>query len=98
MNQYTIEYSKEARQDLIEIKRYIKYNLQEPATAQKLVSKMRTEIDKLKTDPQIYAIIDDDFIKKFEIRKLIIDNYIVFYRIQNNKYKLLELCIVEEIG
>ncbi len=91
MNRYTIEYSKEARQDLIEIKRYIKYNLQEPATAQKLVYKMRAEIDKLKTDPQIYAIIDDDFIKKFEIRKLIVDNYIVFYRIQNNNIQIVRI-------
>ena len=91
MNQYNIEYSKEARQDLIEIKRYIKYNLQEPATAQKLISKIKTEIDKLKSDPQIYAIIDDDFIKKFEIRKLIVDNYIVFYRIQNNNIQIVRI-------
>ena len=84
MNQYNIEYSKEAREDLIEIKLYIKYNLQEPETAQKLISKIRFEIDKLKTNPQMFAIIDDDFIKKFETRKLIVDNYIVFYRIQNN--------------
>lgn len=88
---YNIEYSKEARQDLIEIKRYIKYNLQEPATAQKLISKIRNEIDKLKSNPQIYAIIDDDFIKKFEIRKLIVDNYIVFYRIQYNYLQIVRI-------
>lgn len=88
---YNIEYSKEARQDLIEIKRYIKYNLQEPATAQKLISKIKNEIDKLKSNPQIYAIIDDDFIKKFEIRKLIVDNYIVFYRIQYNYLQIVRI-------
>lgn len=91
MNQYNIEYSKEAREDLIEIKRYIKYNLQEPETAQKLISKIRSEIDKLKTNPQMFAIIDDDFIKKFEIRKLIVDNYIVFYRIQNNNIQIARI-------
>ena len=91
MNQYNIEYSKEAREDLIEIKRYIKYNLQEPETAQKLMSKIRSEIDKLKTNPQMFAIIDDDFIKKFEIRKLIVDNYIVFYRIQNSNIQIARI-------
>ena len=30
MKKYNIEYSKEAKQDLIGIKKYIKYNLQEP--------------------------------------------------------------------
>ncbi len=64
MKQYNIEYSKEARQDLIDIKRYIKYNLQEPAIAQKLISKIRIEIDKIKNNPEIFSIIDDDFIKK----------------------------------
>lgn len=91
MNQYNIEYSKEAREDLIEIKRYIKYNLQEPETAQKLISKIRSEIDKLKNNPQMFAIIDDDFIKKFEIRKLIVDNYIVFYRIQNSNIQIARI-------
>ena len=91
LNHYNIEYSKEAREDLIEIKRYIKYNLQEPETAQKLISKIRFEIDKLKNNPQIFAIIDDDFIKKFEIRKLIVDNYIVFYRIQNDNIQIARI-------
>ena len=91
MNQYNIEYSKEAREDLIQIKRYIKYNLQEAETAQKLMSKIRSEIDKLKTNPQMFAIIDDDFIKKFEIRKLIVDNYIVFYRIQNSNIQIARI-------
>jgi len=91
LNQYNIEYSKESREDLIGIKRYIKYNLQEPETAQKLISKIRSEIDNLKSDPQIYAIIDDDFIKKFEIRKLIVNNYIVFYRIRNNNIQIVRI-------
>ena len=36
--------------------------------------------------PQKYAIIDDDIAKKLEIRKLLIKNYIAFYRI-NEKEK-----------
>ncbi len=91
MNKYSIEYSKEAKQDLIDIKRYIKYNLQEPAIAQKLISKIKTELDKLKNDPEIFSIIDDDFIKKLEIRKLIVDNYIVFYRIKNNNIQIVRV-------
>ena len=35
------------------------------------------------TNKDIFIKLDDDFIKRFEIRKLIVDNYIVFYRIQN---------------
>lgn len=91
MKSYNIEYSKEAKQDLIDIKKYIKYNLQEPNTAQKLITKIRNQINSLKSNPEIYAIIDDDIIKKLEIRKLIVDNYIVFYRMKNNDIEIVRI-------
>ena len=91
MKKYNIEYSKESKQDLIGIKQYIKYNLQESETANKLISKIRKEINALKDNSEIYAIIDDDIIKKLEIRKLIVDNYIVFYRIKDNNIQIVRV-------
>lgn len=91
MNQYNIRYSKEAKQDLINIKKYIKYNLQEPNIANKLITKIKKEIGKLAVDAKIYNIIDDDFIKKLEIRKIIVDNYIVFYRIKNKTIEIVRI-------
>lgn len=91
MNKYSIEYSKEARQDLLDLKRYIKYNLQEPNIAKKLTDKIKTEINKLVDNPTIYSIIDDELIKKFEIRKIIVDNYIVFYRVNHNKIQIVRI-------
>lgn len=91
MKKYNIEYSKESKQDLIGIKQYIKYNLQEPEIAKKLISKIRKEINSLKDNPEVYAIIDDDIIKKLEIRKLIVDNYIVFYRIKDNNIQIVRV-------
>ena len=91
MRKYNIEYSKESKQDLIGIKQYIKCNLQEPEIAQKLITKIRTQIDSLKYTPEIYAIIDDDIIKILEIRKLIVDNYIVFYRIKDNNIQIVRV-------
>lgn len=91
MKKYDIEYSKEAKQDLIGIKQYIKYNLQEPETAQSLILKIREEISNLKNNPEIHSVIDDDIIRKQEIRKLIVDNYIVFYRIKNNNIEIVRI-------
>ena len=91
MAKYNIEYSKESKQDLIGIKQYIKYNLQEAETAQKLVLKIRKEIDNLKHNPETYSIIDDDIIKKLEIRKLIVNNYIVFYRIKKTNIEIVRI-------
>ena len=91
MKKYNIEYSKESKQDLIGIKQYIKYNLQEPEIAKKLISKIRNEINLLKDNPEMHTIIDDDIIKKLEIRKLIVDNYIVFYRIKNDNMQIVRV-------
>ena len=91
MKIYNIEYSKESKEDLIRIKQYIKYNLQEPETANKLISKIRKSIKTLKDNPNIYTIIDDDVIRKLEIRKLIVDNYIVFYRIKNDNIEIVRI-------
>ncbi len=91
MKKYNIEYSMESKQDLIDIKRYIKYNLQEPNTAQKLITKIKKEIDSLKDNPEMYSVIDDDIIKRFKIRKLVVDNYIVFYRINNENIQIVRV-------
>jgi addiction module RelE/StbE family toxin len=91
VNKYSIEYSKDAKQDLIYIKQYIKYNLQEPEIAQNLISKIRNEINNLKRNPEIFTIIDDDLIKKLELRKLIVDNYIVFYRVKNDSIEIVRV-------
>lgn len=88
MEKYVIEYSRDAKQDLIGIKQYIKNNLQEPNIAEKLITKIRTKIDNLTNNPNIYSIIDDDFIKKLEIRKFVVDNYIVFYRVKNESKRI----------
>jgi toxin ParE1/3/4 len=84
VKKYNIEYSKESKEDLIRIKQYIKYNLQEPEIANKLISNIKKSIKTLKDNPEIYTIIDDDMIRKLEIRKLIVENYIVFYRIKDD--------------
>ena len=84
MDKYKIQFSKDARKDLIDNYIYIKYNLQEPVISRKLITKIRGEIDKLKDNPAIHAVIKDEIIKKREIRKVKVNNYIVFYRVEEN--------------
>ena len=91
MSKYKIEYSRDSKQDLIGIKQYIKYNLQEPKIADNLINKIRDGIEELKDDPRIYPIIDEEIIKRLEIRKILIENYIVFYRIKNQTIEIVRI-------
>lgn len=84
MSKYNIEFSKDARNDLINIKNHIKYNLKEPNIARKLNKKIKEKIYKLADYPQLFEIIDDDFIRKMEIGKTLVDNYIIFYKVNEN--------------
>ncbi|MBP3831522.1 MAG: type II toxin-antitoxin system RelE/ParE family toxin [Clostridia bacterium] len=90
MNKYKIQFSKDARKDLKDIYIYIKYSFQEPVIAKKLIDKIKKEIYKLEDNPTIYAIIRDEIIKKREIRKVKVNNYIVFYRLEENN-KIVEI-------
>lgn len=77
MREYEIEYSKDSMQDLVEIKQYIKFKLQEPEIAQKTIRKIREEINNLKNNPKRYATI--------------VKNYIVFYRIKGYKIQIVRV-------
>ena len=91
MCKYGVEYSKEAKQDLIEIKKYIKEILHQPKAAQKITCGIIKQIDSLKENPKIYSIIDGNMLDKLQIRKFIVYNYIVFYRLKNNRIQIIRV-------
>ena len=83
---YKINLSIKAKDDLKSIVLYIKNNLNEPAIANKYAKIIREEIKTLEYSPQKFAVIDDNSVKDLNLRKLIIKNYIAFYRVnEENK-------------
>lgn len=90
MDEYKIRFSIKSKEDLIKIIGYIKYELKEPIIAKKYAKLFWEEISKLKLLPERCAVIDIDNIKYVGVRKLIIKNFIVFYRV-NNERKLVTI-------
>ena len=68
-----------ARDDLINIKKYIKFGLQSPNAADKLIKKIKDGIKDLSFMPERNPLCDNEIWRKRGLRKLIIDKYIVFY-------------------
>lgn len=85
MEKYTVLLSIVAKDDLKSIIRYIKYELLEPSIAEKYSQLIKNKIKSLESQPYKFSIIDYDIIKKYNFRKLIINNYIAFYRIDEDK-------------
>lgn len=76
---YKVIIQDSAIQDLDEIAFYIAKNLQEPQTALKVVRDIRDVIDGLKTMPERYKLVDDEFLAVRGIRVAQSRKYLIFY-------------------
>ena len=65
LKKYKVQLSIQAKNDYKSIIRYIKYELLEPIIAEKYAKLIKNELNSLEYQPQKFAIIDYDIIKKF---------------------------------
>lgn len=79
MNKYSIEITEPAENDLIGIRDYISNELLEPSIAKKIVSRIGNAILELEGMPQRHGLVADGRLALQGVRRIIVDNYIVFY-------------------
>jgi len=86
VKKFSIMITAPAEADLLEIADYIAHELKEPAAAQHLMAKLAEAILELEQLPFRYALVSDERLAYQGIRKLVVDNYLVFYIVsENNK-------------
>ena len=85
MSEYKIKFSPKSKQDIKEIVKYIKDKLKEPSIAKKYEKFFKDKISRLTNFPSKFVEIDEENVTYKGIRKLIVKNYIVFYRIIDEK-------------
>ena len=81
MQDYRIEFTTRAKHDMLETHNYISNNLKEPGIADKLLDKIEATIQTLDTMPLRHAIEQDEQLQQRNLRKIIVDNYLVFYTV-----------------
>ncbi len=79
MKSYKVLLTEPAAGDLLAAARYFAKELKEPVIAQKLVNKIREAVMSLSEMPTRHALVADDRLAMLEIRKLLVENHIVFY-------------------
>lgn len=84
MNKFNIEITKPAENDLFGIGRYISRELLEPETAQKVVSKIAEGIISLEDMPLRNALVEDERLAYKGIRRIMVNNYIIFYLVNED--------------
>ena len=85
---YKIHYLPIALDDLKSIVRYITYKLESPGSARRLISKIEKEVQKIAENPfRCHLFVSPEKLKH-EYRVLHIDNYSLFYVVENNKIEI----------
>jgi len=79
MSNYNVIMTHSARDDLNGISLYIAKELKEPAAAKKLIGKIREAVLNLKEMPTRHSVVSDKNLAIKGIRKIVVDNYLVFY-------------------
>ena len=79
-SKYSYRFTKKAEQDLDEILNYISVDLVNPAAAQNLGRKIFEKIDMIRMFSASGAPVDNEFLADKTVRKLSVDNYVIYYK------------------
>lgn len=85
MKKYKVEITKEALQDMEDIYNYIAIDLLAPDNAMGQYNRIADEILTLDTFPERFRIMDSEPEKRMELRRMLVDNYSVFYTIRDER-------------
>ncbi|MFR8214988.1 MAG: type II toxin-antitoxin system RelE/ParE family toxin [Oscillospiraceae bacterium] len=94
---YTIEYLPIAGRDMVDIAKYIGVKLENPEAAERLAEKMIEAAEKLTDMPYKCPVYIPVKPLRHEYRKLIVQNYIMFYWVDEDK-KLITIARVVYSG
>lgn len=88
MKIYKTEITERAITDIKGITSYIAKELLEPRTAEKMLEKFEVGIASLSQMPTRNSLIGDEELAHKGIRRLFVDNYVIFYIIEEREFKV----------
>lgn len=88
--EYKIEISQEAENDLLDIYEYIAFDLSEPEIAKRQLDQFKKAIDSLRTMPNRFAEIQNKYLSVKNIRKMTVNNFWIAYE-SNQKQKRVNI-------
>lgn len=85
MEKYTVQMTEEALSDMEDIYRYIAEKLLSPENALGQYNRIADEILTLDMFPARYRVVEFEPERSAELRRMLVDNYSVFYVIHGNR-------------
>ena len=80
-----------AKKDIQDIYKYIYYELRNVIAANKLMERLKEKMENLRFFPLSFPVVDNEYIKYKGIRKVIVDSYIIFFRVYDKEVQILRV-------
>ena len=80
-----------AQLDMEQIFNYIEFELCNLKATIKLINDFERAFDNICYFPESCPLINNEFVKDKTLRKMIINNYIAFYRVRNNEIQVVRV-------
>lgn len=81
---YTVRYAPQALDDLRDLYSYVAFSLKEPATAQKLVNRIRKAARSLDALPGRHPVVDWEPWQSMGMHRFTVENFLLFYLIDQS--------------
>ena len=82
---YTIHITATAERDIMRAADHIEFNLKNPTAADHLLDVATEQINSLADMSQKFQLVDDPVLASWRIRYIIVNNYLAFYTIDEEK-------------
>ena len=86
---YQLHITSTAEHDIMRAVDYIEFTLKNPQAADNLLDAVTKQIGTLSDFPQKFRLVDDPVLASWEIRFVIINNYLAFYTIDEEKQTVI---------
>ncbi len=86
---YQLHFTSTAEHDIMRAADYIEFSLKNPDAADNLLDAATEQIDSLADLPQKFRLVDDPVLASWGIRFVIINNYLAFYTIDEEKQTVI---------
>ena len=86
MKKYSVEVSEPAKQDVLNIARYISSQLTAPKAALEMVDSLAAGMESLDGNPKRQPLVRDDRLAAKGYRLLPVKNYLIFYKVDEQAH------------
>lgn len=90
-SEYSLNIYPSACQDIEDIIQYISKDLSNPMASNNLIEELQDAFERILVFPKMYPLIDNQFVGDPNLRKIIVKNYLVFYRLKGKEIQVIRV-------